>query len=67
MDGFAVAEYMKKNHPYEWKILTSVKVNFRDLGYDEEGKSDFYKIQNIQTFKLGYSFNQRICFLNDFL
>ena len=44
-DGFAVANYIRENHPKEWKILTTYKCGFSDLGYDEASNTTFYKIR----------------------
>ena len=44
-DGFAVANFIRENHPIEWKILTTYKCGFSDLGYDEASNTTFYKIR----------------------
>lgn len=48
VDGFYVADYMKQNHPNYYKILSSVLVNWSDVG-QEEGKA-FHSIYRAPMF-----------------
>ncbi len=38
MDGYYVAEKMRKEFPNEFESLTKVKLTFRDIGRDEYGE-----------------------------
>ena len=51
MDGFAVAEHMRNYYSMEFKILTTTKCAFSDLGCDNDAKSKFYKINYSPTIK----------------
>lgn len=48
VDGFYVADYMKLNYPNYYKILTSILVNWSDIG-QEDGKS-FHSIYRAPMF-----------------
>ena len=50
VDSFAIGNHIKENHPVEWENLTSVKVTFSDLGYDELVNTSFYKVHSIPMF-----------------
>ena len=42
-DGFYVERLMKENHPNEWRILHTTKVEWNDIGKDMFGH--FYKVK----------------------
>ena len=42
VDGYYMAEKMRKEHPEAYDALTKIKFTFRDIGHDEFG--DFEKI-----------------------
>lgn len=52
VDGFAVAQKIRQNHPKEWEILTSVDCTFSDLGYDSSVDTSFYKVRKTPVFNL---------------
>ncbi len=43
VDGFAVADFIRRYHPEEWHILTNFKVDFWDVG-EEETIGPFHKV-----------------------
>jgi len=51
-DGLSVADHIRKNYPEEWRLLTSVKCCFSDLGYDDTADTTFYKVYYSPTLKL---------------
>ena len=50
-DGFAVAQHIKENYAEEWKILTTYKCGFSDVGYDDASNTTFYKIHHVPIIK----------------
>ncbi|CAO1411489.1 unnamed protein product [Diamesa hyperborea] len=55
VDGFYVADYMKQNYPNYYKILSSVLVNWSDVGQEEGNK--FHSIYRAPMFSLDYEGN----------
>jgi hypothetical protein len=48
VDGFRVGKIIREQHPAEWDILTSTKVNFWDVGTNDYG--EFHKVTSFPTF-----------------
>lgn len=38
VDGFSIADFLRKEKPEIFKALTTLKVTFRDIGKDEYGE-----------------------------
>lgn len=56
VDGFSLAQKIRDLYPEEWKILTSVHVQFFDRGITDYGETEgetFNKIAHIPTINLG--------------
>ncbi len=50
VDGFYLAKMIESNHPKEWKTLTTVPVDFWDVGVEEEPYGKFHKVTSLPTF-----------------
>lgn len=51
-DGFTVANQLRENNKEKFDVLTSVGVDFQDIGEDVCGK--FYKIHRFPTIRFIY-------------
>lgn len=48
-DGFNIARIIQDNNPTEFKILSTVNVDFWDEGVEEEPIGEFHKVSSLPT------------------
>ena len=49
-DGFHIASMIQQNNPDDFKTLSTVKVDFWDVGVEEEPIGEFHKVTSLPTF-----------------
>ncbi len=49
-DGFHLAEIIRNEYPEDWKTLTTVPIDFQDVGDEPENYGEFHKVNSAPTF-----------------
>lgn len=49
-DGYYLAQIIEEEYPEEWKILTTVPIDFQDVGEEPEPYGEFHKVNATPSF-----------------